>query len=38
MAAGEVSFRLLGLGALAEHIVVDSLHKVYSGIPAIVDR
>lgn len=35
---GLVEFRLPGLGRLAEHIVVDSLHKVYSGIPAIVER
>ena len=32
-------FRLMGLGALAERIVVDSLQKVYVGaIPAIVAR
>ncbi len=35
---GIVEFRLPGLGKLAERIVVDSLHKVYSGIPAIVER
>lgn len=35
---GEVEFRLMGLGHLAERIVADSLRKVYLGIPAIVDR
>ncbi len=35
---GEVAFRLMGLGSLAERIVVDSLRKVYLGIPAIVQR
>jgi hypothetical protein len=36
---GEVVFRLMGLGALAERIVVDSLQKVYVGaIPTIVAR
>ena len=35
---GEVAFRLMGLGSLAERIVVDSLRKVYEGIPAIVQR
>jgi hypothetical protein len=35
---GEVAFRLMGLGGLAERIVVDSLQKVYLGIPAIVAR
>ena len=35
---GEVAFRLMGLGTLAERIVVDSLQKVYLGIPAIVAR
>ena len=35
---GHVAFRLMVLGSLAERIVVDSLHKVYLGIPAIVQR
>ncbi len=35
---GEVAFCLMGLGSLAERIVVDSLQKVYLGIPAIVQR
>jgi hypothetical protein len=35
---GVVEFSVLGLGKLAEHIVADNLEKVYSGIPAIVER
>ena len=35
---GEVEFKLLGLGRLAERIVVDNLEKVYQGMPLVVQR
>ncbi len=35
---GEVEFKLLGLGHLAQRIVVDNLEKVYQGMPLVVQR
>ncbi|KAK9830764.1 hypothetical protein WJX74_006040 [Apatococcus lobatus] len=35
---GEVKLNIFGLGAIAERIIADSLKKVYSGIPPIVER
>ncbi len=35
---GEVEFKLLGLGRLAQRIVVDNLEKVYQAMPLVVQR
>ena len=35
---GDVNIHIPGLGKIAESIIADSLKKVYSGIPAIVER
>lgn len=35
---GEVKLNIFGLGSIAERIIADSLKKVYSGIPPIVER
>ena len=35
---GEVKMHIFGLGSIAERIIADSLKKVYSGIPPIVER
>lgn len=35
---GEVEFKLMGLGRLAQHIVVDNLEKVYQSMPMVVQR
>ena len=35
---GDVNIHIPGLGKVAESIIADSLKKVYSGIPAIVER
>ncbi|BDA45295.1 hypothetical protein COCOBI_07-0820 [Coccomyxa sp. Obi] len=35
---GEVEFKLMGLGSLAQRIVVDNLEKVYQVMPLVVQR
>ena len=35
---GDVDIHIFGLGKIAEGIIADNLKKVYSGIPAIVER
>ncbi|CAL8471107.1 g10649 [Coccomyxa elongata] len=35
---GEVEFKLMGLGRLAQRIVVDNLEKVYQSMPMVVQR
>lgn len=35
---GEVEFRLMGLGRLAQRIVVENLEKVYQAMPLVVQR
>jgi len=35
---GEIEFKLLGLGRLAERIVVDNLEKTYQSLPVVAQR
>ena len=35
---GDLDVRIPVLGRLVERIIADSLHRVYSGIPAIVEQ
>ena len=35
---GTVDINILGLGKIAEKLVVDNLQKVYAGLPAVASR
>lgn len=35
---GTVEIKILGLGTIAERIIVDNLKGVYKGVPKIVER
>ena len=35
---GSIEIKILGLGHIAERIVVDNLKNVYKGVPRIVER
>lgn len=35
---GEIEFKLLGLGRLAERIVVDNLEKTYQNLHVVAER